>query len=527
MHILLFVPDNHVTRNFVPQLWPFLLRERTPAGHRVTIIDSNAQPTSADELVRFIREERVGLVGMGFMTRMAEKAYQVATVIRSETGVPVVFGGPHVTSVPDEALGRDQLPRCADSVVLGEADDVWPEVVEDAARGTLKDVYGPDGHGGKPTLEDYKANDWEHTDLSLFNLMRFVPDPIRRLLKRLDVPFQKLYVVPVETSRGCPYGCEFCTVTGFFGQQLRFRSNESVIAELKTLKEVAARDHALLSVFFIDDNFAIRRDRLKALLREMIEQDACLPWIAQISINLLDDEELVELIGASGGRFIFMGLESVNPESLKSVRKGFNRPEHYARTLERLAQQDVYAITSFIVGFDTDHPGMAETLGEQIALWPPVLPVFGLLTPYPATPLYQKLMAAGRMIRPQHWLGSTAFKSTYEPTHFTQASAEAEVRRAWTVAYTSARFKDTQRWLVAHDKDFTAQMMFLVSRLLFRGIYFRQSTAFDWVRLLAANSPTIARIIARRLFRSETTPDSGSTSVSVSTPSVPATPDSL
>ena len=103
----------------------------------------------------------------------------------------------------------------------------------------------------------------------------------------------------MESGRGCPYGCEFCSVTGFFGRDLRFRSNDSVIDELLALKRVAARDRALISVFFVDDNFAINRNRLKSLLRDMIARDACLPWTGQISVNLLDDEELVELIHRS------------------------------------------------------------------------------------------------------------------------------------------------------------------------------------------------------------------------------------
>jgi radical SAM superfamily enzyme YgiQ (UPF0313 family) len=501
MHILLFVPDNHVTRNFVPQLWPFLLRARTPAGHRVTIIDGNAQRLSIAELVQYIKDHDVDLLGMGFMTRMAQRAYDTALAVRAATKVPIVFGGPHVTALPDEPLGRTGLPRTADAVVLGEADESWADVVEDAARGALKDVYGPDRNGLKPGLTEYAAIDWGSVDLGLFDLMRFVPDRVRGWIKSLGIPFEKVYVVPVETGRGCPYGCEFCTVTGFFGRQLRFRSNECVIAELLTLKRRAERERAMVSVFFIDDNFAINRERMKSLLRDMIRLGACLPWVAQISVNLLDDAELVKLIGASGGRFIFMGLESVNTDSLKSAHKSFNKPAEYGRALERLAEQNVYAITSFIVGLEDDRPGTAGLIDAEMAKWPPVLPVFGLLTPFPATPLYKRLAAAGRLLNPTHWLESVAFKATFEFAHFSPASAEAEVRQAWKASYRPAAFARTQRWMVAHGKPFDAQVMFLVARLIFRGIYFQQGTALSWIRVLAANSATIARIVWRRLFR--------------------------
>jgi radical SAM superfamily enzyme YgiQ (UPF0313 family) len=394
--------------------------------------------------------------------------------------------------------------------VLGEADDVWPEVVADAARGELKEVYGPDGHGEKPGLESYTPIDWESLDLGLFDLMRFVPDRIRRWLHSLGIPFEKAYVVPVETGRGCAYGCEFCTVTGFFGRELRFRTNESVIAELLALKRRAEREHALMNVFFIDDNFAINRARLKSLLRDMIRMDACLPWVAQISVNLLNDPELVELVGASGGRFIFMGLESVNVASLKDVHKSFNKPADYGRALERLAEQNVYAITSFIVGLEDDRPGTAALIDAELSTWPPVLPVFGLLTPFPATPLYERLAAEGRLINPTHWLGMAAFKATFRFAHFTSDGAEAEMREAWRRAYRPGAFARTQRWMVANGKSFESQVTFLIARLIFRGIYFQQGTAWSWIRVLAGNSPTIARIVWRRLFGPPEEPDKAS-----------------
>lgn len=510
MHILLYVPDNHVTRNFLPQLWPFLLRQLTPAPHRVTIIDGNAMRLSEQELARFITANGVDLVGMGFMTRTAQKAYATAATIRKESGVPVVLGGPHVTEVPGESLGWNGRKRCADSVVLGEADDIWPVVVEDAERNRLKETYGSreavDGNS-KPSLEGYQAIDWENVDLSLFDLMRLLPESIRRLLKKMKVPYEKAYVIPVESGRGCPYGCEFCTVTGFFGSRLRFRSNESVIAELLTLKRVAARNRALVNVFFIDDNFAIRRERTKSLLREMIRRDACLPWVAQITANLLKDEELVDLIAASGGRFIFMGLESISPASLRSAHKQFNRPEEYSGVLQGLARRGVYAITSFIVGMEDDRPGVASSISSEINTWPPVLPVFGLLTPYPGTPLYDRLQKQGRLLRPEHWLDFKPFRLTFQPNHLSPTQSEDEVNESWRLGYGTRSFARTQRWLVDNRKPFDHQVAFLVARLLFRGIYFPQSTPWSWVRLLASNAHTIARLVLRRLLERPARPE--------------------
>jgi radical SAM superfamily enzyme YgiQ (UPF0313 family) len=500
MHILLYVPDNQVTNNFVPQLWPFVLQRLTPKEHQVSIIDGNAQRYSAQELVDFILQNNVDLVGMGFMTRMAQKAYGMAAAIRQATQVPIVMGGPHVTEVPDEPLGLSGHPQYADAVVLGEADDTWPLVVRDAARGQLQQVYQPvqvDGKDVKPDLRDYPAVAWDQIDLSLFNLMRFVPATVRELLRLLGVDYDEVYVVPVESGRGCPYGCEFCTVTGFFGDQIRFRDNDNVIEELLRLKALAKRKNAIISVFFIDDNFAINRKRTKSLLRDMIARDACLPWIAQISMNLLRDEELVQLIAASGGRWIFMGLESIDSDSLKVAHKEFNKPDEYAAILNLLAKYGLYAITSFIFGMEGDRVGISEKTCQQVDAWPPGLPVFGILTPYPATPLYDRLRSEGRLTRPEHWLDFKAFKAAYLPNGLSAEQAEAEVRWAWSHCYDSAAFRRAQRWLRDSQKTYGHQVTHFVARLLFRGIYFRQMTRWAWIKLLMQNSRTIGSLVYR------------------------------
>src|ERR1051326_6994621 len=179
MNILLYSPDNGVTRNFMPHLWMFLLKALTPVEHKVFLIVGNAQPMTEAEIANFVRDNDIRLVGISAMTRMAARAYKMADAIRS-AGAKVVFGGPHVTEVPDEPLGRRGEPRHADAIALGEADYTWPRIVEDAAAGRLQEVYEPvddSGHEIKPSLADYPLIPWETLDLEQFNLIRKLPGP--------------------------------------------------------------------------------------------------------------------------------------------------------------------------------------------------------------------------------------------------------------------------------------------------------------------------------------------------------------
>jgi radical SAM superfamily enzyme YgiQ (UPF0313 family) len=483
----------------MPHLWMFLLKSLTPSEHQVFLLDGNAHRMDERQLVEYVRENQIGLVGIGAMTRMAAKAYRMADAVRA-AGIPVVMGGPHITEVPDEALGRDGGARHADAIALGEADETWPLIVADAARGTLKEVYAPVdvfGQEQKPSLDRYPEIPWERMDLDQFDMIAHFPKLVRRMCSALGMTWQSFHLIPIESGRGCPYGCEFCTVTGFFGDTIRFRSNESVVNELLALKALEKRQKGKIAVFFIDDNFAINVRRTKSLLREIIARKAQVPWIAQISMNLLRDEELVSLIAQSGGKWIFMGLESIDPENLKSVAKDFNKPAEYASVLERLARHDLYAITSFIFGMDGDRPGVAERTLEQINSWPPGLPVFGLLTPYPATPLYDKLAAAGRLTRPKHWLDFKPFVMAHSPLGLAAADAEAEVRRAWMSSYSPAAIDSAMKWL--ETKSLPDRIIHLCARLAFRGIYFPQMRWRQWARLLFENQGPILQLAAGAL----------------------------
>src|ERR1700682_3380217 len=492
MKILLYNPDNGVTRNFMPHLWMFLLQALTPPGHEVLLVDGNASPMDEAGIARFVRDNKIGLVGIGAMTRMIAKAYRMADAVRA-TGVPVVMGGPHVTEMADEALGRDGGPRHADAVALGEADATWPRIVEDAASGQLKDVYAPVdafGQESKPSLKEYPVIPWQSIDLKQFNL---VPKAATAMLQKIGEGWGSFRIIPVESGRGCPYGCEFCTVTGFFGDSIRFRTNESVVNELLLLKARARSEKGQLAVFFIDDNFAINIKRTKSLLRDIIAAGAQCHWVAQISANLLRDEELVDLIAASGGKWIFIGMESIDPANLKDVNKGFNKPGEYAAVLERLAQRNVFAITSFIFGMDNDTVGVADRTLKEIRTWPPGLPIFGLLTPLPATPLYKRLEAAGRLTRPKHWQEFIPFAMAHTPLKMSIDEAHAEIKYAWSHSYSPEAIAHAVSSL--KHKEVGHRINILVSRLCFRGIYFPQMVRFAWLKTILENRRTILKLM--------------------------------
>jgi len=492
MKILLYSPDNGVTRNFMPHLWMFLLQALTPPGHEVTLIDGNAQPLDEEALARYVRENKIGLVGIGAMTRMVAKAYRMADAVRA-TGVPVVMGGPHVTEMPDEALGRTSGMRHADAVALGEADETWPRIVADAERGQLKEIYAPVdefNQDRKPSLQSYPQIPWDTIDLSQFNI---VPKFAAPLLRRLGGGWGTFRIVPVESGRGCPYGCEFCTVTGFFGDSIRFRSNESVVDELLMLKARAKRDDGQIAVFFIDDNFAINVKRTKSLLRDIIAAGAQVHWVAQISANLLRDEELVDLIAASGGKWIFIGMESIDPANLADMNKGFNKPGEYAAVLQRLADRNVYAITSFIFGMDNDTVGVADRTLRQVQSWPPGLPIFGLLIPFPSTPLYTRLEEAGRLTRPRHWQDFIPFTMAHTPMKMTVAEAHAEVRSGWANSYSPEAIAQAVNSL--SHKPLGYRINILVARLCFRGIYFPQMGVLPWLSVISENGQTICDVV--------------------------------
>jgi radical SAM superfamily enzyme YgiQ (UPF0313 family) len=234
-------------------------------------------------------------------------------------------------------------------------------------------------------------------------------------------------------------------------------------------------------------------------LRDIIAANAQLPWTAQISANLLRDEELVDLIAASGGKWVFIGMESIDADNLADVNKSFNKPGEYAAVLNRLAERGIYAITSFIIGLDNDRVGVAARTIHEIESWPPGLPIFGQLTPFPSTPLYQRLMKAGRLTRPKHWLDFAPFQMAHTPLKMSIAETQMELTEAWRRSYSPERNARAIEGL--SDKPIDHRVMHLIVRLIFRGIYFPQMGKRAWAKLLLANRRMIYRLAREGVAR--------------------------
>jgi hypothetical protein len=174
------------------------------------------------------------------------------------------------------------------------------------------------------------------------------------------------------------------------------------------------------------------------------------------------------------------------------VNKSFNKPAEYATVLNRLARRNIYAITSFIIGLDNDTPGVAERTLEQVESWPPGLPVFGQLTPFPSTPLYKRLETSGRLTRPKHWLEFAPYRMAHTPLKMTIPQAQAELDRAWAASYSPER--NEQAIDSIKEQPINFRVIHFVMRLFFRGIYFPQMTKRAWIKLIIDNRRSIYKL---------------------------------
>ncbi len=334
-----------------------LLAALTPPGHTITIVEEAFAPDDINQ--------DVDLVGITVLTELALRAYRIADTYRQKA-VKVVMGGIHPTVLPDEAL------KHADAVVVGEAEGVWPRLVSDAASGQMQRIY----RAGKMT--DLKG----------------LPKPRRDLLPGTKYQGNIRIPIGVETSRGCPYDCEFCCIGQTLGQQYRVRPVREVIAEIESIDSP--------HLFFVDDALGLNRNVAKKLFTEMIPLRR--RWLAQGTVSLAEDLELLRLMERSGCLGLLIGFESVQKGTQNEVKKIKNLRIDFYEAMRRFHGEGFGILGSFVFGFDYENKDVFEQTLEFIMRCRMDVVQLRILTPYPGTRLYKRLLSEGRLFVRDWWL---------------------------------------------------------------------------------------------------------------------------
>ena len=360
----------------LPNLGLLRVAALTPPDWEVKIVDEKIEPLDLNQ--------PADLVGITTMTTTVKRGYEIADHFRRR-GIKVVMGGMHVSCLPQEALQH------CDAVVAGEAEGLWPALLNDLAQNTLKTLYR---HGEIwPPLVGLPPNDWE-----LFRPKKYLP-----------VHF-------METTRGCPIDCEFCAVTSAFGGRFRNRPQDEVLAELKTLRPFTGLLTLKNLVFFVDDNIVSNR----AYAREFFTRiaDMNLNWFGQASVNIAKDSEILKLCEKSGCTGLFMGFETLSAEAIKSIGKGVNKPGEYLDVARKIHDHGIGIDGSFVFGFDADDAGVFDRTVEFVIKARLEVVYFSILTPYPGTRLHKRLTAEGRILTVD-WDLYDANHVVYQPKTFT------------------------------------------------------------------------------------------------------------
>ncbi len=381
MKLLLINPNNAFQK--YPPLSLAILASLTPPDWEVEILDFNFVPFEV---------KKADLVGITSFTCTANAAYEIAAKYRSNN-MKVVMGGIHASVLPDEALNY------VDSVVLGEAEGIWNKVIDDFVKGELKKTY--------------KAE-----------LLPFENWPIPR--HDLFHPYYRMGVI--QTSRGCPFNCDFCSVSLFNGNQYRLRPIDEVIAELKTIKED--------KVFIIDDNILgvgkKNEERALELFKRMKNENINKTWFSYASINFADKPEILKAAADCGCTMIFIGFEAEDDLQLKEMNKNLNikSGSHlYHQAVKRINKYKIAVMGGFIIGLDSD---TKETISNRLKFMLKhrinTLAV-AFLTPLPGTKCYKNFEDEKRLINnnyPKDWSKYNFLNVVYKPRNFTPLELSQE-----------------------------------------------------------------------------------------------------
>ena len=380
----------------VPPLSLPLLAGLTPRDVEVRLIDENVERTDVNAAADW--------VAITCMTASAPRAYEIADAFRQRS-IPVVMGGIHPTVMPDEASAH------ADAVIVGEAEPVWQEILQDLAGNRLKSRY-----------ENFGLADLEGMPLPRRNLLRGE---------------RYISINVVQTARGCPNGCSFCSVSSVFGKHYRFRPIPEVIEEIRSLRGW---------IGFVDDNIVGHARRAKELFEALIPLK--IRWVGQGDLSMARDPELMALAARSGCQAMYIGLESLSPENLLATSKRPNIGLDMSQAIHKIHKAGIEIIGSFVLGLDGDDKSVFERTAEFAKAHKLVAAQFSVLTPYPGTVVRQELEQEGR-ITDHDWSDYTMSNVVFTPRHMTaqelQEGQKATYRSFYSIPSIIARALTVRR----------------------------------------------------------------------------------
>ena len=406
----------------------------TPQSWDVQLVDENWEPFS------FVEAD---LVGITAFTASVNRAYEIASIYRNKD-IPVVMGGIHASLCPDEAL------EYADSIVIGEAEDVWPKLIQDFEQNQLQSFY--------------KGN-W----IDLKNMV-----PVRRDIFHPDYQFAS-----VQTSRGCPLDCEFCSVTAFNGKRYRRRPIKDLLDELKSIPQKM--------IFFVDDNIVgygrNSREQAMELFKGMVDLNLNKMWFCQASINFADDEELLYWAGKAGCKMVFIGIESEEIDPLKEVNKKLNlvrSPKTYEQIFQKIQKAGIAVLGAFIFGMDNDDQ-IKLTNRAMYAVKSRVDVIqTTILTPLPGTRLFAKLEKDNRLLYknfPKDWNHFDMTQVVFHPEKMTVDKLSDQMRTINIKIHLWSTILSKAVGTFLHTKNFSATMFALGSNINYRNV--NRSLGYD------------------------------------------------
>ncbi len=326
-----------------------MLAALTPADVEVSIEDENVQEINS--------QDRPDLVAISIMTPLANRGYAIADRFR-QMSIPVVMGGFHATWMAEEA------GQHADAVVLGEAEKVWPRVLEDFKKGAPQRFY--------------KASD--------LAVLKGLPIPRRDLLKKGGY----FFINTMQISRGCPFHCDFCSVTAFYGHTYRLRPLEEVRREVELLRQGNE------FIFFVDDN--IIGNPVYAMDLFSLLKDFRVKWLSHASLNIAENDTLLKKAAESGCYGLFIGFESLSQKTLQSYHKTSNQVHRYRDLIRKIHDQGIGIEGSFILGSDDDDDSSFRQVLDFCEENKIDAAVFAILTPYPGTRIYEQYVQENRIL---------------------------------------------------------------------------------------------------------------------------------